>query len=120
MKLFASYILCFFFTSSVFGQTYFEGAIGQLKFGLKIQREAQTAALYIPEQGLFEYAVKAPVFRNDSLIADLKEFGTVLSGKVNTETFFGQWKQNGYPAPLSLKRVAQLSFLKRPQVPVLK
>jgi uncharacterized protein len=118
MKLFASYILCFFTTFSIFGQTYYEGTIGPLKFGLKIQREAQTAALYIPEQGLFEYAVKAPVFRNDSLIADLKEFGTVLSGKTEVETFSGQWKQNGFPSPLALKRVEELSFLKRPQMPV--
>ncbi len=118
MKIFTLCILCFFTAFHVLGQTYYEGTVGSLKFGLKVEKEEQKAALYIPEQGLFEYAFKAPVFRNDSLIADLKEFGTILSGKVNTETFFGQWKQNGFPAPLALKRVEQLSFLKRPQVPV--
>lgn len=118
MKLFALCCLCFLAASPILGQTYYEGTIGPLKFGLKIQKEGQTAALYIPEQGLFEYNVKAPVFRNDSLLADLKEFGTLLTGKIAAETFSGQWKQNGFPAPLALKHVEQLSFLKRPQTPV--
>ncbi|AEI48748.1 alpha/beta hydrolase family protein [Runella slithyformis] len=118
MKTVILYSLCFCAAFRVFGQTYYEGTIGPLKFGLKIQKEAQAAALYIPEQGLFEYVLKAPVFGNDSLRAELKEFGTVLTGKIAAETFSGQWKQNGFPSPLALKRVEQLSFLKRPQMPV--
>ncbi len=115
----ALYFICLLTAAfSSWGQVYYEGAIGPLKFGLKIQKEAQNAALYIPEQGLFEYAVKAPVFRNDSLWADLKEFGVLLSGKIDPETFSGQWKQNNFPAPLSLKKVEILSFLSRPQTPV--
>ncbi len=100
-----------------FSQTFYEGTIGTLKFGLQTDNQKQQAAIYIPEQGLFEYALKSPIFRNDSLIADLKEFNVVLSGKLGTEIFSGQWKQNGFPAALKLLKVENLSFLKRPQNP---
>lgn len=102
---------------SGFSQTYYEGVLGNLKFGLKTDVQKQQAAIYIPEQGLFEYALKAPIFRNDSLIADLKEFNSVLSGKSDAAIFTGQWKQNGFPAALKLTKVETLSFLKRPQQP---
>jgi hypothetical protein len=102
---------------SGFSQTYYEGILGTLKFGLKTDAQKQQAAIYIPEQGLFEYALKAPIFRNDSLIADLKEFNSVLSGKLDAETFTGQWKQNGFSSALKLTKVETLSFLKRPQQP---
>ncbi|WP_428655458.1 alpha/beta hydrolase family protein [Runella sp.] len=111
-------LLCLVMLIKGFGQTYYEGNLSTLKIGLKIQKEQQKAALYIPEQGLFDYALKTSVFRNDSLLADLSEFKTILTGKLEPETFSGQWKQNGFPAPLTLKRVNLLSFLNRPQTPV--
>jgi len=110
-------LLSILISVSGFSQTYYEGILGTLKFGLKTDAQKQQAAIYIPEQGLFDYAIKTPVFRNDSLIADLKEFNSILSGKSDAETFTGQWKQNGFPAALKLTKVETLSFLKRPQHP---
>ena len=110
-------LLSILISVSGFSQTYYEGILGPLKFGLKTDAQKQQAAIYIPEQGLFDYAIKTPVFRNDSLIADLKEFNSILSGKSDAETFTGQWKQNGFPAALKLTKVETLSFLKRPQHP---
>lgn len=115
-----TYILLFsslFISVTSFSQTYYEGVLGTLKFGLKTDPPKQQAVIYIPEQGLFEYALKTPIFRNDSLMADLKEFNSVLSGKLDGEAFTGQWKQNGFPSALKLTKVETLSFLKRPQQP---
>lgn len=117
MKKHSLLLLSLLISVSGFSQTYYEGILGTLKFGLKTDAQKQQAAIYIPEQGLFEYALKAPIFRNDSLIADVKEFNSVLSGKLVADTFTGQWKQNGFPAALKLSKVETLSFLKRPQQP---
>ncbi len=117
MKALLTALCSLLLSSIVFSQTFYEGTIGPLKFGLQTDIQQQRAAIYIPEQGLFAYALKSPTFRNDSLIGDLKEFNVVLSGKLGTEAFSGQWKQNGFPAALKLLRVENLSFLKRPQIP---
>jgi uncharacterized protein len=100
-----------------FSQNFYEGSISGLKFGLKTDATKQQAAFYIPEQGLFEYPIPSPMFRNDSLFADLKKFNCTLSGKLDNGNFVGQWKQNGFPVVLKLSKVETLSFLKRPQHP---
>lgn len=117
MKKLLATLCSLLLSNTGFGQFFYEGTIGSLKFGLLTDIQQQRAAIYIPEQGLFEYAIKLPIFRNDSLIGDLKEFNVVLSGKLGTEAFSGQWKQNGFSTALKLSKVENLSFLKRPQQP---
>jgi hypothetical protein len=117
MKKYSFLLLSLLISGSGFSQTYYEGVLSNLKFGLKTDVQKQQAAIYIPEQGLFDYKLKAPIFRNDSLMADLKEFNSVISGKSDAETFTGQWKQNGFPATLKLTKVEAFSFMKRPQQP---
>jgi uncharacterized protein len=103
---------------TLYSQTFYEGKLGALTFGLETDTVKKTALLYIPEQGMFAYNAQNPVFSNDSLKIELKAFGVVLSGKLDAQTFDGQWKQSGFPAPVKLQKVAALSFLKRPQHPV--
>lgn len=110
-------LLCLSGVTIGYTQTTYEGTLATLKFGLTSNLQAQSVQIYIPEQGLFGYEITAPVFRNDSLIATLKSFNTVLSGKLTEDTFTGQWKQNGFPASVLLKKVEKLSFLDRPQQP---
>ena len=66
---------------------------------------------------MFEQPLKNTVFQGDSLRGELKGVNVLLSGKMDSLSFEGQWKQNGFPTPLHLKRVAELSFFKRPQMP---
>lgn len=118
MKKTAIFLAFLLGSITLYSQTFYEGKLAAFKFGLQIDTVQKTALLYIPEQGLFPYAVKNPVFRNDSLVAELKAFGVLLSGKISAEMFDGQWKQNGFPAPVKLSKVAEFSFMKRPQQPV--
>ncbi|MEZ4902452.1 MAG: hypothetical protein R2822_12225 [Spirosomataceae bacterium] len=111
------FIFSFCFAATGHTQIAYEGTLNTLKFGLQTDIKAQTAQIYIPEQGLFDYKIQSPIFRNDSLIATMKAFGTVLNGKLTETSFSGQWRQNGFPAPVSLKKVEKLSFLNRPQRP---
>lgn len=111
------FLLTFLVSWSASSQELYEGTLTTLKVGLELNAADGKALLYIPEQGLFAHDIQNPVFRNDSLIADLKAFNTVLTGKISDNTFDGSWKQNGYGMPLKLQKVASLSFLRRPQHP---
>ena len=115
ISLFAFSILLL--SISGWSQTYYEGKLGPLTFGLKTDLPKQQASIYIPEQGLFEYTISAPVFRNDSLLAEFSDFKSSLYGKLDADSFSGFWKQNGFPSPLKLDKVEVLSFMKRPQIP---
>ena len=117
MKKWIKVLLCLGIGHTSFSQTWYEGTISTLKFGLKVNTTTQTIQVFIPEQGLFEQPLKNIVFQGDSLRGELKAVGVLLSGKMDSVSFEGQWKQNGFPTQLHLKRVTALSFFKRPQMP---
>ena len=110
-------LLCLGLGQVSFAQTLYEGTLATLKFGLKVNPATQRADIFIPEQGLFESPLKNVVFQGDSLKGELSEFNVQLSGKFDSTSFTGQWKQSNFPSKLTLKKVEALSFLKRPQTP---
>jgi uncharacterized protein len=99
-------------------QTYYEGKLESLKFGLKVIANPAQAWFYVPEQAAFEIPLTDVRLPNDSLLGTFKTARAKIRGKFSTDkmVFKGQWLQ-GRASELILTKTEELSFARRPQTP---
>jgi uncharacterized protein len=85
---------------------------------LKTKGGAIKATMDSPDQGAFGIKVDSVEIGKESLKFSLNKLGE-FDGKLEPtgETAVGKWKQGGASLPLTLKRVARVSEVKRPQMP---
>lgn len=94
----------------------------KLRLGLVVDSttpEKLDAKLFSVDQGNAEIPVDAIKLDANKLSMQLKKIGASFQGTWNAESneIMGNWKQGGQSFPLTLKKVAALPNLKRPQDP---
>ena len=110
--------ICLFVTLFASAQSYYEGKLGPLKFGLKIMTNPAQAWFYVPDQMAFEVSFTDVRMTTDSVFGEFKMAKAKIKGKFSTDkkVFVGQWVQ-GRSTDLILTQTDQLSFARRPQTP---
>jgi uncharacterized protein len=110
--------VCLFATLFASAQSYYEGKLGPLKFGLKIIANPAQAWFYVPDQMAFEVPFTDVRMTTDSVFGEFKAAKAKLRGKLSADkkVFVGQWIQ-GRSTELILTQTDQLSFARRPQTP---
>jgi uncharacterized protein len=108
-----------FICSIVNGQTFFEGKLGALRFGLKLQNSPARAWFYVPDQMTYDMPFSKVTIKGDSVLAVFPLNKVQFKGQISTDgqLFTGQWLQNK-PTDLKLQRTDKFSFMpNRPQMP---
>ncbi len=110
--------VCLFVTLYASAQSYYEGKLGPLKFGLKIIANPAQTWFYVPDQMAFEVPFTDVRMTTDSVFGEFKPAKAKLRGKLSADkkVFVGQWIQ-GRSTELILTQTDQLSFARRPQTP---
>jgi pimeloyl-ACP methyl ester carboxylesterase len=86
---------------------------------LKTKGGAIRATMDSPDQGVFGMKVTTAEVAGDSLKFAIKAIGGDFEGKVDAsgDSAVGRWKQGAASLPLTLKKVAEASEVRRPQMP---
>ncbi|MCX6252795.1 MAG: dienelactone hydrolase family protein [Bacteroidetes bacterium] len=83
------------------------------------EKDSITVTLDSPDQGAKDIPTSRVIYRNDSLIVEVKKLMGSYRGSYNNEydTLNGIWKQGGLSFPLVLGRTEKIAEVKRPQEP---